>query len=659
MSRLMLTPNYCSCTVNQARNLPDKGKNGGPDAFCTIGMGKEKFATAVREKCTTPDWHEQCDMPVVDDATIKLTVYHSNKSSLSKGDFIGRAYVPLRDLQDYDRIHTNWYPLANKEGRVDKDRGEINVTLQFYSKNNTTGSVLDLATKKKHLSLKDIKHSLGDKLKTASKHRKSEKYTGENQLGDQRRRLGGGEDGNGRDFLEDSISDTTSFSGSHMSLNSMSFNNNTTEQPRKKSRAPTSTSGLGTTLDSVTPYSSRRSVTSDYETSSILDSASMYGGDDASAPLPSERPQQVQHEVSVDDDFSWKKTPKQRRVKETLSPPAKSVPTIITTRPNSDSPVLTDHTRNSSVTGDDIEAAFDSINEYKSSQNKSKDNEIADSFFGLSTIKEQQDADESFFSSKQQIEEEINFDNYFNKTKQQQQQQKTIEEKKPKRTAPVFQPSKTTQPSKDEDRSKLTLSDNIYTPSASVSTKNDTTATSISALPSRQESEDKHNSTDDDIDEIIGKLERVSSMRSSVRRKIQPTHDIMQPSFFEPDNKSSNVYNQTPLTQKKNTMLPDIVFEPTGKNSAPLPPSKKPATNGLNVLGYPDVKSVVVNPKVRQELDYLDREELLHVIAYQTDLIKKRDTRVKDLEQYTDGLLVKIVEQCPSILQVGSVSKRY
>jgi hypothetical protein len=34
------------------------------------------------------------------------------------------------------------------------------VTLQFYSKNNTTGSVLDLATKKKHLSLKDIRHSL-------------------------------------------------------------------------------------------------------------------------------------------------------------------------------------------------------------------------------------------------------------------------------------------------------------------------------------------------------------------------------------------------------------------------------------------------------------------------------------------------------------------
>ena len=46
-------------------------------------------------------------------------------------------------------------------------------------------------------------------------------------------------------------------------------------------------------------------------------------------------------------------------------------------------------------------------------------------------------------------------------------------------------------------------------------------------------------------------------------------------------------------------------------------------------------------------------QELLHVIAYQSDLLKKRDTRLKDLENYTDTLLVKILEQCPTILQVG------
>jgi hypothetical protein len=58
--------------------------------------------------------------------------------------------------------HSSWHKLTNKEGKNDKERGEIEVSLQFYSKNNATGSVLDLATKKKHMSLKDIKHSLSE-----------------------------------------------------------------------------------------------------------------------------------------------------------------------------------------------------------------------------------------------------------------------------------------------------------------------------------------------------------------------------------------------------------------------------------------------------------------------------------------------------------------
>jgi len=36
--------------------------------------------------------------------------------------------------------------------------------------------------------------------------------------------------------------------------------------------------------------------------------------------------------------------------------------------------------------------------------------------------------------------------------------------------------------------------------------------------------------------------------------------------------------------------------------------NKKTNDNGLCVLGYENVKSTPVHPKVRQELDYLDRE---------------------------------------------------
>jgi len=105
--------------------------------------------------------------------------------------------------------------------------------------------------------------------------------------------------------------------------------------------------------------------------------------------------------------------------------------------------------------------------------------------------------------------------------------------------------------------------------------------------------------------------------------------------------------------------------------------SKKIETKPLNVLGYTNVQTTMINSNIRQELQSLNQEvcqlhsfdfikllflsfnkELLQVIAYQTDVIKKRDTRLKDLEQYTDSLLVKIVEQCPTILQVGYSTKK-
>ncbi|CAF0782940.1 unnamed protein product [Rotaria sordida] len=706
---MLLQPNYCSCTVHQARNLPDKGKRGGVDAFCTISMGKEKFATAVREKTRSPDWQEQCDMPIVDDATIKLTVYHNNKSALSKGDFVGRTYVSLRDLQDYDQVHRHWYKLTNKDGKADKDRGEIDVSLQFYSKNNTTGSVLDLATKKKHLSLKDIKQSLGGKLKSATKHRKQDNFGSDNQLADQRRRLGGGDDStfNVRDFLDDSPSESTSIAGSHMSLNSMSYNNNAESQQKKMPHAPSN--GLGSTLGTGTPHSSRRSITSDYDTSSILDSASMYGGDEPSTPSPPIRSQvqQQQHhrEVYVGDDLPPRSNSTRKKSREPS--PSATLPTIMTTKNQNNSASLssTEHSRSFSVTGDDIEAAFDAINDYKismneSSLNKSKDHEVPspDALFGLSTIKEATDTDEIVLdthSSRHRNDEEIDdidFDNCFNKYKQQQQnEKKPTEEKKSKKPAPstpVVQQSQKNQESKssnyftEQKRTAPVHTDDIRTPSISIPTpKIDIPTTPTITVSAKRQKEttsndldDSNDSIDEDVDELLGKLERMSSMRSSTKRKIQPKDDIMQQSFSELDSPGHNKFVSGYNQNQSSTMgsrtdrngpatLPDIVGEQKNlrqgssqhKALSSTSSNQKTNDNGLCVLGYQNVKGTPIHPKIRQELDYLDREELLHVIAYQSDLLKKRDTRLKDLENYTDGLLVKILEQCPTILQNGTL----
>jgi hypothetical protein len=306
-------------------------------------------------------------------------------------------------------------------------------------------------------------------------------------------------------------------------------------------RAPSS--GLGSTLGTGTPHSSRRSVTSDYDTSSILDSASMYGGDEPSTPSPpirSQVQQQQQREVYVGDELPPRSN-STRKKKSKEPSPSTTLPTIITPKVQNNSPPLrsTDNSRSFSVTGDDIEAAFDAINDYKTSTNespshKTKDYEMSspDSLFGLSTIKETIDIDEIVLgagSSKRHNDteiDEIDFDNCFNKYKQQheelQTQTKVVEEKKSKKSAPstpvIEPPQKNLEPksvrhSKEQKRSAPIYTDDMHTPSTYIPTpKIETTPTPTVPATKQNETissnlDDSNDSIDEDVDELLGKLE--------------------------------------------------------------------------------------------------------------------------------------------------------
>ena len=79
----MWSPTHVQVLVRRAKGLNIKGKNGkietddmtmnffsSPywfvtgtnDAFVTIGLGKEKFQTSVKEKSENPEWLEQCEL---------------------------------------------------------------------------------------------------------------------------------------------------------------------------------------------------------------------------------------------------------------------------------------------------------------------------------------------------------------------------------------------------------------------------------------------------------------------------------------------------------------------------------------------------------------------------------------------------------------------
>ncbi|XP_029791999.1 rab11 family-interacting protein 1 isoform X2 [Suricata suricatta] len=152
------SPTHVQVTVLQARGLRAKGPGGTSDAYAVIQVGKEKYATSVSERSLgAPVWREEAtfELPPLLSAgaappaaaTLQLTVLHRALLGLDK--FLGRAEVDLQELhRDQGRRKTQWYTLKSKPGKKDKERGEIEVDIQFM-RNNMTASMFDLSMKDK------------------------------------------------------------------------------------------------------------------------------------------------------------------------------------------------------------------------------------------------------------------------------------------------------------------------------------------------------------------------------------------------------------------------------------------------------------------------------------------------------------------------------
>ncbi|XP_023406882.2 rab11 family-interacting protein 1 isoform X1 [Loxodonta africana] len=152
------SPTHVQVTVLQARGLRAKGPGGTSDAYAVIQVGKEKYATSVSERTLgAPVWREEATFelpPLLSSgaapaaaSTLQLTVLHRALLGLDK--FLGRAEVDLRELhRDQGRRKTQWYTLKSKPGKKDKERGAIEVDIQFM-RNNMTASMFDLSMKDK------------------------------------------------------------------------------------------------------------------------------------------------------------------------------------------------------------------------------------------------------------------------------------------------------------------------------------------------------------------------------------------------------------------------------------------------------------------------------------------------------------------------------
>uniref|UniRef100_A0A8C5QQL1 Rab11 family-interacting protein 5 n=1 Tax=Leptobrachium leishanense TaxID=445787 RepID=A0A8C5QQL1_9ANUR len=148
-------PTHIQVTIMQAKGLRAKGKHGTSDAFTLIQIGREKYSTSVVEKTSgSPEWKEECSFELAPGAlergegcALQLTIMH--RALIGMDQFLGQVSIPLQEVYKQGRsLRNQWYKLCSKPSRKEKERGEIQVSIQF-TRNNLTASMFDLSIKDK------------------------------------------------------------------------------------------------------------------------------------------------------------------------------------------------------------------------------------------------------------------------------------------------------------------------------------------------------------------------------------------------------------------------------------------------------------------------------------------------------------------------------
>ncbi|XP_031435330.1 rab11 family-interacting protein 2 [Clupea harengus] len=166
-------PTQVQVTVVRAADLQPKGKNRTNDVYTIIQLGKEKYSTSVAEKTLSPIWREEASFELpglllegnTEVFQLCLVVMHRSLVGLDK--FLGQKTINLSDFfNNKERGKTVWYTLDSKPGKKCKERGRIQVSIQF-TRNNKTSSMFELSVQSKPRS---PFFKLKDKMKGCKQH---------------------------------------------------------------------------------------------------------------------------------------------------------------------------------------------------------------------------------------------------------------------------------------------------------------------------------------------------------------------------------------------------------------------------------------------------------------------------------------------------------
>ncbi|XP_061691848.1 uncharacterized protein rab11fip5b [Syngnathoides biaculeatus] len=157
-------PTHVNVTVHRARGLRTKSKHGSRYLYAVVQVGKDKYTTGLVDKAEVPVWSEECCFELLPgileadgaagggrgayppgSADLVLTVMHRVLIGLDV--FLGQTVIPLdRMFLEGACLRDQWFKLDSKAGRKAKERGELQLTVQF-TRNNMTASMFDLTAK--------------------------------------------------------------------------------------------------------------------------------------------------------------------------------------------------------------------------------------------------------------------------------------------------------------------------------------------------------------------------------------------------------------------------------------------------------------------------------------------------------------------------------
>uniref|UniRef100_A0A4W5M8N8 RAB11 family interacting protein 1 (class I) b n=1 Tax=Hucho hucho TaxID=62062 RepID=A0A4W5M8N8_9TELE len=140
-----------------------------------------------------------------------------------------------------------------------------------------------------------------------------------------------------------------------------------------------------------------------------------------------------------------------------------------------------------------------------------------------------------------------------------------------------------------------------------------------------------------------------------------PFEEVSPTSSFD-DTSSNNLFEENSMTSTGPISCRINKVSAIKPRPHPVKPlsslEKQPASNihegqagkSTGILGGLQEKIKVKDTGVKGPYSQLTQEELISLVVKQQEQLSKRDDKIKELEQYIDNLLVRIIEEKPSIL---------